>query len=75
MADAQQESKGASILSYLRSTFSRDDESDAPVVDIQHIWQGLEPSSNPAVDSPNTVHSDAPAVDVQHIWQGLEPAA
>ena len=72
MADAQQESKGASILSYLRSTFSRDDESDAPVVDIQHIWQGLEPNSNPA---PGTARSDAPAVDVQHIWQGLEPSS
>ena len=75
MADAQQESKGASILSYLRSTFSRDDESDAPVVDIQHIWQGLEPSSTPAADTPDTARSDTPAVDIRHIWQGLEPAA
>ena len=75
MADAQQESMGASILSYLRSTLSGDDESDAPAVDIQHIWQGLEPNANPTAGTQSTTRSDSPAVDIRHIWQGLEPAA
>ncbi len=77
MADARQESTGASILGFLRDALS-DDESNSPAVDAQHIWQGLEPNSNPAANpeiAQNNARSDSPSVDLQHIWQGLEPTA
>lgn len=74
MARAQEESMGASILNYLRNTLSGD-KSDTPAVDIQHIWQGLEPDSDAATGTQNSARPDAPAVDMQHIWQGLEPDA
>ena len=73
----QREAQGGSLLDALRDALSGDSESDAPSVDAQHIWQGLEPNSDPTANV-ETVHSarpDAPAVDMYHIWQGLEPAA
>ena len=69
----QREAQGSSLLAALRDVLSGDSESDAPAVDVQHIWQGLEPGSDPAAN-PETI-PDAPAVDMYHIWQGLEPAA
>ena len=74
MAQAQEESTGSSILSFLRNTLAGD-SSGSPTVDIQHIWQGLEPDSDPDADAQSTAHPDSPAVDIQHIWQGLEPTA
>lgn len=74
MSDAQQAGPGESILGFLRDALSGD-ESNSPAVDIQHIWQGLEPSANPAADTPGTARPGSPAVDIRHIWQGLEPAA
>ncbi|MDO5323633.1 MAG: clostripain-related cysteine peptidase [Clostridia bacterium] len=78
MAQKQEVGLGSSLLGFLRDAFSGDYESDSPAVDMQHIWQGLEPNSNPAANpeiAQNNARSDSPAVDIQHIWQGLEPAA
>lgn len=69
MAEKQESGSGTSILGFLKDAFSGSDVPDPPVVDAQHIWQGLGQAANPA----GSAHYAIYAVDMQHVWQESEP--
>ena len=78
MAKALRSGGASSAGNYLRDAVAGA-STGSDHADMQHIWQGLEPTTGdplPApTDGPSTPASNGSGpVDVQHIWQGLEPA-
>ena len=79
MAKAQRSSGASSVSSFLRDTIGGT-STESGQADMQHIWQGLNPSASadaPAsTESPSTPAStEGGQADMQHIWQGLDPSA